>query len=301
MSQQPLLLVVHGPTASGKTDAAIQLAQHFQAEILSADSRQFYKELNIGVAKPTSEQLQSAPHHFIDFLSIHDEYSAGHFERDAIALLDQYYKQHQVAILVGGSGLFIKAVTTGFDDFPEVPDAVRTELRERLNAEGLDALVEELKQLDPQHSQIALDNPRRVLRALEVCHVSGKPYSSFKIKSEANRPFRIIHLALDWERQALYARINKRCDDMLEQGLLDEVKSLLPHKRLNACQTVGYQEFFEHLDGKYSFEEAVDKFKQHTRNYAKRQITWLRKIPEVTRFKAPVQVEHLISHVNSVS
>lgn len=298
---KPVLLVVHGPTASGKTDVAIQLAQHFQAEILSADSRQFYKELNIGVAKPTKEQLQAATHHFVDFLSIHEEYSAGHFERDAIGFLERYYQKHHMAILAGGSGLFIKAVTTGFDDFPEVPDSLRAELQNRLNDEGLDALVEELKRLDPEYTQIALDNPRRVLRALEICHVSGKPFSSFKVKTAANRPFRVVHVALNWNRETLYERINARCDEMLEQGLFEEVKSLLPFKHLNACQTVGYQEFFHHLDGNCSYEEAVAKFKQHTRNYAKRQVTWLKKIPDITWFQAPVQVEQIISHVNSVS
>lgn len=276
---RPKLVTVIGPTASGKTDLAIRLAQHFSAEVFSADSRQFYKELNIGVARPSQVELAAVAHHFIGHISIEDHYSAGDFEKEAIPVLNQYFLNHQVGILVGGSGLFTKAITNGLDQFPEVPSSLREELNARLEAEGLEALVQDLKKLDPV--AVELGNPRRVIRALEVSKASGKPFSSFKQQATKPRPFDIVKVALKWERDQLYDRINQRTELMFANGLLDEVKGLLAYKDLNALNTVGYTEVFKYLDGTWTREKALEKVQQHTRNYAKRQMTWLRKQEDI--------------------
>lgn len=275
------LLVIGGPTASGKTALAIKLAQEHQAEIFSADSRQLYKELNIGVAKPSAEELATVPHHFISSHSIHQPYSAGDYEKECLAALEAYFQQHDTAIMVGGTGLFINAVLYGLDEFPDIDPALREALGQRLEKEGLPALAAQLAQLDPKGAQqITLDNPRRVLRALEVCLTAGKPYSSF-LGQQKPRSFSHQLYAIEWPREALYARINQRCDAMLAQGLLKEVQGLLPCQQLSACQTVGYREFFCYFNGLCSEAEAIAKFKQHSRNYAKRQITWFRKQPGI--------------------
>lgn len=279
---KPILLVVLGPTASGKTALGIELARQHRTEILSADSRQFYREMNIGVAKPSDEELAAVPHHFVNSLSIYQQYSAGDFERDALALLEKLFQSHETVLMVGGSGLFIKAVTEGLDHFPEVDLKVRKELNARLSHEGLQSLSSQLAELDPaSHQNIALDNPRRVMRALEVSLSSGKPYSYFKNQPKAERPFQVRYTGIQWPREVLYQRINARCDQMLEAGLLDEVRALYPQRHVNALQTVGYTEFFDYLDGKHSYEEAASTFKQHTRNYAKRQMTWFGKMDGV--------------------
>jgi tRNA dimethylallyltransferase len=278
MQKQPQLIVVMGPTASGKTAYAIDLAKKHNAEIFSADSRQFYAEMNIGVAKPSKEELATASHHFVGHISIHDEYTAGDFERDCLAKLNEYFETNQTAILVGGSGLFIKAVLEGLDHFPKVDEKIRAELNNRLENEGLDPLKDDLAKLDPiSFSAIELDNPRRVVRALEVCLSSGKAYSKFKNQAKAPRNFEVKKVALQWDRELLYQRINKRVDAMIEAGLEKEAHSLYKFKHLNPLNTVGYTELFEYFDGKCSREFAIEKIKQHTRNYAKRQLTWLRK------------------------
>jgi tRNA dimethylallyltransferase len=269
--------VIAGPTAIGKTKLAIELAKHYNSVIVSADSRQFYKELTIGTAKPSAEELSQAKHYFINNKSITELFGAGHFEKEAIPLLDELFKEHQLVFVVGGSGLYIDALLHGVDEFEDVP----TDVREKLNAEfdenGIEPLQKELKEKDPVYAQtVDLHNSQRVIRALEVCRHSGKPYSSFLKKHQTKRNFTSIKLFINTDREKLYERINKRVDEMMDQGLLNEVKSLTAYKDVNALKTVGYKELFDHLDGLCSLEEAVTKIKQHTRNYAKRQVTWFK-------------------------
>lgn len=272
------LLVIGGPTASGKTDVAIRLAQHYDTVILSADSRQFYREMSVGTAKPEAAQLAQVRHYFIDSLSIHDPYSVGDFERDALALLTVLFRQHQVVLLTGGSGLFLKALCEGLDEFPETPLSVRQEVEAIYREQGLEVLQQQLKEADPEYyAQVDLHNPHRLIRALAVFRASGKPFSSFRKKAAVKRDFRPIFLELSWDRAALYERINKRVDLMLDNGLESEARQLYPWKNLPALQTVGYQELFSCFDGAISREVAIEQIKQHSRNYAKRQLTWSRR------------------------
>jgi tRNA dimethylallyltransferase len=271
------LVVVLGPTAIGKTALAVGLAQHFQTEIISADSRQFFTELNIGVARPSLEELSAIPHHFINFISIQEHYSAGMFEADALQLLHQLFQQHDTVICCGGSMLYIDALLYGLDDLPS-DKTIREQLQKTLETDGLEALVNQLHELDAEYYQtVDRQNPHRVLRALEVCLASGKKYSELRKASKAQRPFETIKIGLTSERTWLYERINKRVDIMFEQGLLEEVESVLPYQHLNALNTVGYKELFDHLNGKCSAAEAKELIKQHTRNFAKRQLTWWRR------------------------
>lgn len=271
------LVVVLGPTAIGKTALAVGLAQHLQTEIISADSRQFFTELNIGVARPSPEELRAVPHHFINFISIHEHYSAGRFEADALKLLSDLYKNHDTVICCGGSMLYIDALLYGLDDLPS-DKIIREQLQTRLEADGIEDLVNQLQELDEEHYEtIDRQNPHRVLRALEVCLASGKKYSELRNASKAHRSFEIIKIGLTSERTWLYDRINKRVDIMFEQGLLQEVESVLLYQHLNALNTVGYKELFEHFNGRGSLEEAKELIKQHTRNFAKRQLTWWRR------------------------
>ncbi len=273
----PTLVVVAGPTAVGKTDLCVRLAQYFNTDIISADSRQFYKELSIGTAKPTEAEKQGVKHHFIDSHSISELYSAGSFERDALKCLEQLFQKHEVVIMTGGSGLYIKAVCEGLDDLPETPAALRAELMAKLQNEGLESLQNQLQLLDPEYcKQNDLQNSQRVVRALEVCLFLGKPFSSFRQKKATSRPFKIIQIALERNREELYERINLRMDQMLKNGLIDEVKSLVEFRAHNALQTVGYKEVFGHLDGQYDYEEMVRLLKRNSRHYAKRQITWFK-------------------------
>ncbi len=276
------LLVIVGATAVGKTAYSIKLAQQLQTVILSADSRQFYRELNIGTAKPTAEELAAAPHYFINSHSITQDYNVGQYEREALALLQKLFEQHETIILTGGSGLYIDAVCKGIDEMPEVPEQLRTNLNQQLENEGLALLLEQLKALDfAYYQQIDQANPQRVLRALEVCIASGKPYSSFRKNQPTPRPFAIEKIGLDRERQDLYARIDARMDMMLEQGLLQEAQNLLPYRHHNALQTVGYKEIFDYLDGLYDWKTCVQLLKQNSRRYAKRQLTWFRRDEEI--------------------
>ncbi len=292
------LVVIGGPTASGKTGVAIALAQHYQTAILSADSRQFYREMHIGTAKPTVEEQAAAPHYFVDFLSIEQSYSVGDFERDALAQLDVLFQQHDLVLLCGGSGLYIKALCEGLDQFPEVPPAIRQELQQVYAEQGIEALQEELQRVDPiYYAQVDLHNPQRLMRALEVCRASQRPYSSFRKQKSAKRSFQPIYLRLDWERSQLYDRINQRVDLMIEQGLEAEAKALYPMRVLNALQTVGYQELFDYFDGTISLEEAIELIKRNSRRYAKRQMTWLRRDTHWKPF-APEQIEAMIAHIN---
>lgn len=272
------LISVVGPTAIGKTALAIKLATHFNTEIISADSRQFFKEMQIGTAVPDDMELEQAPHHFIQHKSIHEDYNVGMFEREAIKTLDTLFKSHDVVIMVGGSGLYTDAVTKGLDDFPEIDPTIRENLKTKLALEGLQSLQEQLEYLDPlAFSTISIDNPHRIIRALEVCLGTGLPYSSFLDKKEKERHFKTITIGLKADRDVLYDRINQRVDQMMEEGLLEEVTSLMPYKHLNALNTVGYKELFKYLEGEWTLDFAVSEIKKNTRRFAKRQLTWYRK------------------------
>ena len=277
---RPVLLTIAGPTAVGKTALCVQLAQHFHTEIVSADSRQFFRELSIGTAKPTPPEMQGVPHHFIDSHSISEDYSAGRFATDCQAVLTTLFQKHALVILTGGSGLYVQAVTDGLDELPSVPAEVRAQLHAELVAHGLPHLVAELADTDPvAHARIDQQNPQRVVRALEITRATGRPFSSFHTQSPAaeNPLFRNVKVALTREREELYQRINLRVEHMLAAGLLDEVRGLLPYRHHHALQTVGYQEIFGYLDGAYDWAEAVRLLQRNTRRYAKRQLTWLRR------------------------
>ena len=292
------LVVVVGPTAVGKTATAILLAQHFNTEILSADSRQFYREMSIGTAKPDVEELAAAPHHFINSHSIAQEYSAGDFERDALKLLDELFLTKDTVIMVGGSGLFVRAVCEGLDDLPKAPEGVRDALNKAFEENGLEPMKARLKELDPAYYAVAdIDNPQRVIRALEVYEATGNPMSFYQKKEQASRPFQVVTVGLNMDRPKLYERINLRVDNMLAAGLIDEVKSLEQYRHKPALLTVGYSEIFDYFDGYLSLEEAIDKIKQNSRRYAKRQITWFKKYGSTTWFEPHdlVGILHYIS------
>lgn len=277
MRTKPLLISLVGPTAIGKTAVSIELSRQLNADIISCDSRQFFKELAIGTAKPTEEERSLAPHHFVDFLSIEDEYSAGDFERDALSLLETYFKENSIAIVTGGSGLYLKALLKGFDDLPS-DLGERAVLIAQFNKSGLKPLQDELKEKDPvQFERMDTNNHQRVMRALEVCRITNKPYSSYLTDKTVDRPFELLEIGITAERLTLYERINTRVDVMMEAGLLEEAKAVYPKRALNALNTVGYKELFDFFDGRCSQEEAVEKIKQHTRNFAKRQMTWFKK------------------------
>jgi len=291
------LICVVGPTAIGKTSLAIQLAQHFNTEIVSADSRQFFKEMSIGTAKPTKDELAQAKHHFIGHKSIHEAYTAGTFEKEAINLLDELFKSHNVVICVGGSGLYIKALTDGIDDIPSSL-SIRNELNQQLEKDGIEKLQNQLKELDPvQYKNMDIHNPQRIVRALEVCIHTGKPYSSFLQNEKAARSFKTLTVGLTADREIIYDRINKRVDIMMQDGLLNEAKSLYPHRHLNALNTVGYKELFSYFDGNTSLEKAIELIKQHTRQFAKRQLTWFKKNQDVKWFN----IQHPDTIIGSIT
>lgn len=278
MSTQKHLLVIAGPTAVGKTALSIQLAKHFHTEIISADSRQMYKEISIGTAKPSLQEQDGIKHHFIDNLSIHQNYTAGDYEKEVLAKLDELFKEHDLVIMCGGSGLFIDAVCKGFDEGLVTDIQLKEKIEEEYKQKGLEWLQQEIEKNDPVFYESAdIHNPRRLLRALEVIRLSGLPYSSFRKNKIAERPFSIIKILINQDREQLYEKINKRVDLMMQAGFLKEAESVFAHKHLNALNTVGYKELFEYLENKTSIEKAIDLIKQHSRNYAKRQITWFRK------------------------
>lgn len=272
------LIVLAGPTASGKTATAIKLAKALDAEIISADSRQFYKELSIGTAAPTAEELSQVKHHFVHNLSIEDKYDVADYEKDVLSFLKQYFKTKDIAVMTGGSGLFIDAVCNGLDEMPDISEEVRNRVTNMLEADGIEGLQREVERVDNDYFQVVdKQNPRRLQRALEVYYQTGKPYSTFRQRNVAKRDFDIVKLAILWDRDKLIERINLRVDMMMQQGLLDEVKSVYPKRHLNSLNTVGYKELFDYLDGKCTLEQAVEQIKINTRQYAKRQMTWLRK------------------------
>ena len=291
------LIVLAGPTASGKTATAIKLAKAFDAEIISADSRQFYKELLIGTAAPTAEELAQVKHHFVHDLSIDAKYDVADYERDVLDFLKEYFNTKNIAIMTGGSGLFIDAVCNGLDAIPDVTDEIRMMVQKMYEEGGIEALQSEVEKVDPEYFQIVdKQNPRRLQRALEVFYQTGKPYSTFRQKNVAERDFDIIKLAILWDRDKLIERINMRVDMMMEQGLLDEVKSVYPKRYLNSLNTVGYKELFDYLDGKCTLEQAVEQIKISTRQYAKRQMTWLRKNGDYKWFTIE-QTEDIITYI----
>ena len=272
----PLVAVV-GPTAIGKTSFSVALAQHWQTEIISADSRQFYKEMKIGTAVPTKEELGQVPHHFIQHLSIHEEYSAAQFAQDAHPLVEELMQNKGRVLVVGGSGLYTDALLKGLNDFPRIPEGIRQELRRQFDLDGLLPLQEELRQKDPEYAEQAdLKNPVRVLRALEVCRASGRPFSSFQKEGKADLP-QALYIGLTAPRTTIYERIEERVELMMQEGLLNEAKSLYTHRKLNALNTVGFKELFSYLDGELSLPQAVEEIKKNTRRFAKRQLTWYRK------------------------
>lgn len=279
------LIVIAGPTGIGKTDLSIRLAKQYQAEIISCDSRQFYREMNIGTAVPNKKDLAEVKHHFIQNLSIENPYTVGDFEKDALTKIDELHQKNDVVIMVGGSGLYIDAVCKGLDDFPKIPTDIRARLNQRLVHEGIESLEQELNKLDPDYHKIVdKSNPHRIIRALEVCLVSGKAFSSFRKKQEKTRAFNTIKIILNRDRETLYERINLRVNQMMKEGLLEEVKNLLPFREFNALQTVGYKELFAYFDGECNLETAIEEIKKNTRRYAKRQMTWFRRDPETLFF-----------------
>ncbi len=290
-------IFICGPTAVGKTDVSITLAQDLQTEIISFDSRQFFKELQIGAAPPSREDLDLAKHHLVGHLSVKEEYSAGDFERDALKILDKIFEKKDTAILVGGSGMYMKALAEGFDEMPEIPKEVRERLKHKLQNEGLESLSSQLKTADPTyHAQVDLHNPQRVIRALEIIETTGQPYSQFRKGEKAKRHFNILKVGITLPREELYERINLRVDNMIEAGLEEEVRSLLPFREKNSMQTVGYREFIRYFDGEWDKETAISEIKKNSRRYAKRQMTWFNRDKEIKWFE-PKDVEEIRKYI----
>jgi tRNA dimethylallyltransferase len=297
MQSKKILIAVVGPTAVGKTEISIKIANHLSAEIISADSRQFYRELEIATAKPDATELSQAVHHLINSLSIHDDYDVRDFENEALTIIEAYFKDHNAMVMVGGSGLFVNALAYGLDELPEVKEGMREKLIAEVETKGIFKLQEELKVNDPEYYAIVdLNNPQRVMRALEVIRSTGKPFSSFRTGGKVERPFQLIWIGLEMEREVLYKRIDLRMDQMIGNGLFEEAQQFYPERDLNALQTVGYKEIFGYLDGKYDKEEAIRLLKRNSRRYAKRQMTWFRKNKEITWF-SPNDLEKILNHI----
>ena len=291
------LIVITGPTAVGKTACSLEIARHYGIPIINADSRQIYKELEIGTARPTEAEMQRVKHYFVGILGLEDYYSASLYEQQVLELLKEQFQTHDYALISGGSMMYIDAVCDGIDDIPTVDDKTRHLLKEKLANEGLEALVQELKQLDPEYYEIVdKQNPRRVVHALEICTMTGKTYTSFRKREKKNRPFKIIKIGLNRPREELYRRINQRVDLMMENGLLHEAYAMYPKRGLNALNTVGYKELFDYFDGKWSLEEAVERIKGNTRRYARKQLTWYKK-DESIRWFLPEQKKKIIKYI----
>ena len=302
-SANKTFLVITGPTAVGKTKLTIELARHYQIPIINADSRQLFREMQIGTAAPTPEELRMAKHEFVGILGLKDYYSASMFEQDVLKRLDEHFKTSDIALMSGGSMMYIDAVCNGIDDIPTIRDDIRQLMKQRLQDEGLEALCEELKRLDPEHYEIVdRKNTRRVVHALEICHQTGRTYTSFRKKEQGSmskeHPFRIMKIGLNRPREELYERINLRVDQMMEQGLLDEAKTLYPMRHLNALNTVGYKELFAYFDGVWSLDEAVERIKGNTRRYARKQLTWFKRDERVTWFH-PDDKEQILNYISS--
>ena len=296
-SSDSTLVVITGPTAVGKTALTIELARHYHTPVINADSRQIYRELRIGTAAPSEEQLQQAKHYFVGNKSIHDYYNASMYEQDVLEILKE--EPSDTNILSGGSMMYIDAVCNGIDDIPTVREDIREEMKRRYEEEGLEALCEDLRRLDPEHYAIVdRQNYRRVIHALEICYQTGRTYTSFRTQSKKERPFRIVKIGLNRDRDELYNRINARVDAMMEQGLLHEAESLYDQRQLNALNTVGYKEMFDYMDGRWSLDEAVERMKGNPRRYARKQLTWFKRDEEVRWFH-PDQIDEIFKYIEA--
>ena len=300
------LITIIGPTAIGKTALSIALAQHFGCDIISCDSRQFFKEMKIGTAVPSDEELAAAPHHFIQNKSIFESYSVGDFEQESLTKLDELFQKNNIQIMVGGSGLYVDAVLKGFDDFPDIDNSVRDEINTKFDSLGIEFLQQELQELDSEYYQKlkienpqTLQNPQRMKRFVEVCLGTGKPYSSFIGKRKNSRNFTPILIGLEADREIMYNRINQRVDIMLNEGLLAEAQSLFPNKHLNALQTVGYRELFNYFEGEISLEFAIEEIKKNTRRFAKRQLTWFKRNENTKWFDYLTDRKEIINYIES--
>ena len=292
------LVVITGPTAVGKTALTMELAQHYGVPIINADSRQIYRELRIGTAAPTEEQLRQVKHYFVGSKSIDEYYNASMFEQEVMEVLRQTASPSGISLLSGGSMMYIDAVCNGIDDIPTIRDDVREEMKRRYEEEGLEALCEDLKRLDPEHYEVVdRQNYRRVIHALEICYQTGRTYTSFRTQQKKQRPFRIIKIGLNRDREELYQRINQRVDQMMVDGLLEEVKGVLSYRSANALNTVGYKELFDYLDGRWTLEEAVERIKGNTRRYARKQLTWFKRDTEMRWFH-PDQQEEILNYIS---
>ena len=300
-SSKKTLITIVGPTAVGKTSLSILIASYFNTEIISCDSRQFYKEMTIGTAVPEKEELAVVPHHFIQNRSIFEDYNVGAYERDALNVLDTLFKKHNTVVMVGGSGLYVKSVLEGLDDFPKIDPSIRLELKHVLEKEGIIPLQDQLKKLDvTTYNTIDIENPQRVIRALEICIGTNLPYSSYTGKLKKKRKFNSIVIGLNGEREKIYERINRRVDLMVEKGLLDEAQKLFPNKELNALQTVGYKELFSFFEEKVTKDEAIQEIKKNTRRFAKRQLTWFNKDASIYWFDFETDTDNILKKIEDV-
>ena len=300
------LIIIVGPTAIGKTALSIKIAKHFNTEIISCDSRQFYKEMTIGTAVPSTEELMAVPHHFIQNKSIFDNYTVGDYENEVLPVIDQLFHKNNIQVVVGGSGLYVDAILKGFDEFPEVSEEIKQQIENEYNKDGISYLQNQLNHLDPTYTEFlqntnpqTLVNPQRMKRFVGVCLASNKPYSSFLNQKKANRNFIPILIGLNADRNIIYQRINNRVDLMMQNGLLKEINDLYPHKHLNALQTVGYRELFDYIDEKLTLEQAVEQIKKNTRRFSKRQLTWFQRYETVEWFDFNTPAQSIISKIST--